>query len=262
MKLFVFAAGFGCWYSVLAAQPAKDPAAQKRATDPTLWMMNAEEHDPLVPIAEQERKQKFEGPVRNTQSVMIPPPAPKETQFAPAGTVSARALKNPLSSKGRKLVEKAQDQVRKQDYEAAKKTLDGAMKLDDARPYAMAISGSIALTQYIRSNDPKKLSVALAALIEAAPFLSDDAAAHSNLGLAYYFAGDEEQALREASRALQMDPARAKTRYVMGVILANQHRYSEAAYHLKIAASEMNAANDLLQRVQQLATEHPTREQN
>jgi tetratricopeptide (TPR) repeat protein len=119
----------------------------------------------------------------------------------------------------------------------------------------LAILGSIQLTQYIRTNDPKVLCGALASLLEAASGLPGDPSIRSNFSLALYYSGDGENALKESSKALQMDPTRAKTRYVLGMILAAQSRYDESAFHLKTAASEIPAAKELLERVEQLARE-------
>src|SRR3569623_2072665 len=117
MKLFVLAAGFACSCCMLTAQSA-DLTAQQRTTDPLLRFTNPDDRDPSVPVAEQEWNKKLAGSNRNNQPSLELPAPPKETQLAEGGTVSVRALKNPLSSKSLKLIEKAQDQIRKQDYVA------------------------------------------------------------------------------------------------------------------------------------------------
>jgi tetratricopeptide (TPR) repeat protein len=251
---------------ILSAQHPTDPAAKDRTPDPITRLRAMEaDHDPdqgpYVPLAEAEWKRMMNSSERtntaNTTSFPIPEPPKHDAQVVPAGTISVHAMQHPLSSKSRKILEKAENQIRNHDNDAAAATLESALKLEDARPRALAMSGAMQLTAYIRTNNAKILSGSLAALMEASQTLSEEPSLLSNLGMAFYFAGDADRALATASKSLQYDPSRAKTRYVLGLVLAWQHKYSEATYHLKLAAGEMPAANDLLQRVEQLALENP-----
>lgn len=241
---------------LLSGQRTPEMIEQQRAIDAAAQRA-MESNDPYVPLAEQEWARKVNADRAATTTIAVPiPAAPKESeQAAPPGTVSVKALRHPISSKSRKLIEKAEDQIHHQDYAAAEKTLNEAMTIEEVRPYALAIFGSMQLAQYIRTNRLPLLSASLAALVEAVAQVPDDVSAKSNLGLAYYYAGDPDNALKEASKALQMDSTRVKTRYVMGLILGGQRRYAEAAYHLKLAAPQIPAANELLQRIEQLAAE-------
>jgi len=243
-----------------AQQPADSAPAQDRAKDLAAARQRAMEidHDPdqgpYVPLAEAEWKRLSNRAADRNQAGVPIPPAPKEdAQVAPAGTISVRAMQHPLSSKSRKILDKAASQIQNHEEDAAAATLESALKLEDARPGALAMQGSMQLTAYIRTRNVKILSGAIAALMEAEQTLSDDPSVLSNLGMAFYLAGDPDRAIVAASKSLQSDPSRAKTRYVLGLVLAFQRKYTEAAYHLKLAAGELPAANDLLKRVNQLA---------
>lgn len=247
-----------CSCTLLLAQPQRDPRfPDMPPPDPRLDValkqplrqdFEPQEQDPLVPMAEREWVRKAGEPMR---TVSIPR---EQEPVGRAGTVSIHALEKPLSSKSRKLIEKIQEQIRQQDMEGARKSLEAASKLDDARPYALAISASMRLAEYVRGNKNSELvRMALVELEEASPLIPSDVGAHSNLALAHYFSGDLDRGLAEANKALQLDPARAKTRYVLGVILCGQGRYAEAAFHLKQASSEIAAARELLPSVEQLA---------
>jgi cytochrome c-type biogenesis protein CcmH/NrfG len=249
---------------ILSAQHPDDPATQERATDPVVARQRAMEidhdpdHGPYVPLAEAEWKRMSTSADRTNTTTFPIPEAPKPDQVLPTGTISVHEMQHPVSSKSRKILEKAEGQIRNHDDDAAAATLESALKLEDARPQALAMSGAMQLTAYIRTNNPKILSGSLAALMEASQTLSEDPSVLSNLGMAFYFAGEPERAFAAASKSLQYDPSRAKTRYVLGLVLAWQQKYSEATYHLKLAAGEMPAANDLLKRVERLALESPT----
>jgi tetratricopeptide (TPR) repeat protein len=163
--------------------------------------------------------------------------------------VSVQALRNPLSDKALKLLKKAEDETQKRDRVAAAKTLESALVLQDARPFALLMVGSEHLGEYFEARDPKLLRSALAELEEAVPQLPGEAAGHSNLALALHLKGDEERALREANKALQLDPARPKTRYVIGMILIEMGKISEALFHLKLAAPKFPDADQLVRTV-------------
>src|SRR5262245_14809821 len=144
----IVAASF-CTFSFLPAQQSSPSADDMRFTQASYSSFFEAEEREYVPIAEREWNRPTVAPVR--------PIGQKEETFTPAGTISFKALQNPISAKSRKLVEKAEGQVREHDYAAATKTLSAAMTLEDARPYALALSGSMKLTQYIRTNDPQTL---------------------------------------------------------------------------------------------------------
>jgi predicted Zn-dependent protease len=55
-----------------------------------------------------------------------------------------------------------------------------------------------------------------------------------------------EEGLVQARRAIQLDPGRPKTRFVLGQILLAMDRKEEAEFHLKRAAEEISGARKLL----------------
>lgn len=239
----------------------RDGAIQAAVRQRAMEMDHDPDHGPYVPLAEAEWKRLSTAPDRTNSASLPIPQAPKEdAQAAPAGTISVRAMQHPLSPKSRKLLDKAASQIQNHEDDAAAATIESALKLEDARPGALAMSGSMQLTAYIHTRNVKILSGAIAALMEAAQTLSDDPSVLSNLGMAFYLAGDPDRAFVAASKALQSDPSRAKTRYVLGLVLVWQHKFAEATYHLKLAAAELPAAETLLKRLEQeqLAAPGPT----
>jgi tetratricopeptide (TPR) repeat protein len=179
----------------------------------------------------------------------VPPNAPVETEAQGKGAVSVTALRQPLSEKGRKLLEQAEAQTRKSDRAAADKTLERALALKDARPLALLMLGTARLNEYLHSGDSKTLDLALTALEEAVPQLPGEANGHSNLALALYSKGEDGKALSEAKKALQLDPGAVKTRYVIGIVLLRQGKTDEAAYHLKMAAPTFAPAADVMRMI-------------
>jgi Flp pilus assembly protein TadD len=65
--------------------------------------------------------------------------------------------------------------------------------------------------------------------------------------------GRNEEALKAALKALQLDPGKAKTRYVVGQLLLQMGRTEEAEFHLKKAAPEVTGAQALLVKYFSLA---------
>ncbi|MEO8099251.1 MAG: tetratricopeptide repeat protein [Acidobacteriota bacterium] len=124
------------------------------------------------------------------------------------------------------------------------KTLTMALDYAQARPYALAIMGAEHLR--VTHGDTALLDHAIAELSEGSSLLPSDASVHSNLGMAFMLRGDQDRAMREAQTALQLDPARAKTRYVLGEFLRRQGHIPEALFHLRIAATEMESARKLI----------------
>ncbi|MEO8097477.1 MAG: tetratricopeptide repeat protein [Acidobacteriota bacterium] len=160
---------------------------------------------------------------------------------APAekGSISVEELRNPLEGKSLKLILSAQDLLAKGEKARAMKVLQVAMDDKRAAPYALMILG----TEHLKTGDTV---AAIAELEESVRLLPSAAAMHSNLALALGWSGNGEQALRHATKALQLDPSRPKTRFVMGQILLLLGRKDEAEFHLKIAAAALPGARALL----------------
>ena len=59
-------------------------------------------------------------------------------------------------------------------------------------------------------------------------------------------AGRSDEGLKEARKALQLDPGRPRYRYVIGQLLLQMDRLEEAKFHLKRAAEEIPGARVLL----------------
>ena len=108
-----------------------------------------------------------------------------------------------------------------------------------AAPHAFAMLG----TMYLADGDYKAAISALDAAVAMSPSV---AAYHSNLAWALANTDRFEEALKEARKALQLDPDHSKYRLVAGQILLALGRKEEAEFHLRKAASDLSSARELL----------------
>lgn len=152
-----------------------------------------------------------------------------------------RELERPLEGKGLRLLRTAQALLARGDKASGLEQLRVAMGDQTAEPYALAMLGN----EHIKSGDFDSAIHELQASLELLP---GQAANHSNLALALGARQRNEEALKEARKALQLDPGRSKARFVMGQILLQMGRAKEAEFHLKFAAEELPGARDLLAR--------------
>jgi len=154
-----------------------------------------------------------------------------------AGTISVEELRNPLTGKSLKAILTAQRHLRSGQREQGLEELRRAMKDPRAMPYAISILGA----EHIRTGD---FNVAVSELQQAVHVLRGRAENLSNLAYALYLTGQIELGLREARKALQLDPARPKTRLVLGMILLRQGSHdAEAIAYLQAATEEIPSAH-------------------
>jgi Flp pilus assembly protein TadD len=183
---------------------------------------------------------KSEGWPRDASNSEIAYPKPGEFRGAgPAGTISVQELEHPLEGKGLRLLVKARDFVAQGDYMRGMEQMRAAIREPGAEPYALAMLGE----EHLKHGD---VDSAIAELQSAVGMLPGISAIHSNLALALGTRQRNEEALSHARKALQLDPGRAKTRFVLGQILLQMGRNTEAGFHLRIAAKEVPVAQTLL----------------
>jgi Flp pilus assembly protein TadD len=145
-------------------------------------------------------------------------------------------LRNPLSRKGRKMLERAQRYSRSGDYAREIEQLRLALDERSARPYALGMLG-VAL---LRTGQVQQ---AITELERAVQLLPHDPTIHSNLGYAYGLTRQLDRAERSVERSLEIDRHRPRTRYLMGLILLDRGgRDEEALAHLRYARREVSGA--------------------
>lgn len=167
--------------------------------------------------------------------------APTNSQPVLPGNVSIRELERPLEGKPLRLLQKAQDSLQKGDWTAATAQLHEAMKIPAAEPYALGMLGA----EHLKRQD---FDSAIPLLQSALNMMPGIAANHSNLAWALSVRGRNEEALKEARRATQLDPGHARYRYVLGIILLRLNQREEAEFHLRKASKEFASAGEVLKQ--------------
>ncbi len=159
---------------------------------------------------------------------------------AVGGTVSVEELLNPLSGKALRTILNAQRDLRSGHRDRAMESLQQALDDPGARPYAV----SILAVEHLKAD---QLDIAVEELEEAVHLLPGHAEIHSNLAYALGRTGQYQRALSEARQALQLDPAGAKTRLVLGwILLLHAETADEGVAYLKMIAPEFPDARRAL----------------
>ena len=156
---------------------------------------------------------------------------------ADSGTVSVEELRNPLSGKSLRTILSAQQHLRSGERLQGLQELRQAMNDPIAMPYAISILGA----EHVRSGE---YDVATRELQQAVTLLPGRAENFSNLAYVLYLTGRIEEGVAEARKALQLDPARPKTRLVLGMLLLRHGSHeAEAIAHLQAATEEVPSAH-------------------
>jgi tetratricopeptide (TPR) repeat protein len=155
------------------------------------------------------------------------------------GSISVNELRKPLEGKPLKLILKAQELIARGEIERAKKVLEVAKQNERSLPYALSMLATI----HLKASE---FDLAISELQEANRILPWDATTHSNLAYALGAKGQSEAAAAEARKALQLDPSRLKTRFVLGQVLLQMGQREEAKFHLELAAQALPGARRLL----------------
>ena len=136
-------------------------------------------------------------------------------------TVSADVLRHPLSSKARRLFEKAMHFAEMGDHHTAIDGLrDALVKCPGDAPYAHNLLGLeyIEAHQYTQAKD---------SFAEAARLMPRESSNHSNLGLSLAIVGDWETAEKEERRALQLDKSNLKARVILDALLVRKRQATD-----------------------------------
>jgi Flp pilus assembly protein TadD len=140
---------------------------------------------------------------------------PNEPTQSIASTVSADQLQHPLSSRGAKMIRKAQEFMRVDDHVNAIAELKHALTESSAVPYAHSLLG----TEYLKTG---QIMAARTELEQAVEVLSHDPALHSNLGYALFLTGNSDRGEQEVRKALELDRNNTPAQKLLGYILRSR----------------------------------------
>lgn len=161
---------------------------------------------------------------------------------AQSETISVEELRNPLAGQALRKVQSARSHLTSGQHELGMQELRQAMIDPVALPYAISLLGAAHLMK-------GQVDLAVDELQEAVRLLPRPEN-HANLAYALFLSGRQElleTSLQEARRALQLNPANAKTRFVLGEILLRHGSLdTEALFHLRAAAREIPDAQRVI----------------
>lgn len=138
-------------------------------------------------------------------------------------TVSADLLRHPLSSKARRLFEKAMHFAELGNHHAAIANLRDAMaKCPGDAAYADNLLG----LEYI---EVQQYADAKTSFAEAARLMPHESSNHSNLGLSMAIIGEWDSAEQEERRALQLDKSNDKAKLILEALLVRKRNQTTDA---------------------------------
>lgn len=153
------------------------------------------------------------------------PDFPQSAPHAPVGpvTVSTDVLRHPLSSKARRLFEKAMHYAEMGNHSAAIEGLQEALvKCPSDAPYTQNLLG----LEYIETNRFADAKNSFEAAVQLMP---RESANHSNFGLSLAIVGEWDSAEREERKALQLDKSNPKAKLILEALLMRKRTRSEHA---------------------------------
>ena len=138
-------------------------------------------------------------------------------------TVSTDMLRHPLSSKARRLFEKAMHFAQLGNHHAAIAGLREALaKCPSDAPYAQNLLG----LEYI---EVQQYPEAKASFAEAARLMPHESSNHSNLGLSLAIVGEWDSAEQEERKALQLDKSNDKAKLILEALLVRKRNQATDA---------------------------------
>jgi predicted Zn-dependent protease len=148
--------------------------------------------------------------------------------------VSVVELQHPLSRKGRKLIERAQNDLNSGKTAEGIRRLQDALQEPSAAPWAHSILGATYLQLWRTADAITELEQA----VQLLPIASN----YSNLGHAHCIMGDTERGEEDLQHALQLDSSSPQTHYLIGLLLLdNKSRSHEACEQFQRAQTVQGA---------------------
>ena len=155
------------------------------------------------------------------------------------GVVSVEELRRPLTGNSLRAISTAQEHLKSGQRERGIEELRQAMNDPVAMPYAISILGA----EHLKTGQTDTALLELEQAVHLLPRPEN----HSNLALALYRARNTERGLQEVRKALRLDPGKAKTRLVLGLLLLQQGSHdAQAIRNLEAAAEEVPRAHLVL----------------
>jgi tetratricopeptide (TPR) repeat protein len=152
----------------------------------------------------------------------FPAPAPVGGGSGPS-TISTDVLRHPLSSKARRLFEKAMHFAELGNHHAAIAGLREALvKCPSDAAYAQNLLG----LEYIEAQQYPE---AKASFGEAARLMPHESSNHSNLGLSLAIVGEWDSAEQEERKALQLDKSNDKAKLILEALLVRKRNQAADA---------------------------------
>ncbi len=149
---------------------------------------------------------------------MTTSPQSAESYSAGPATVSVDVLRHPISSKGRRLLEKAMVQAERGNHAAAIQDLRQALA---KYPLDAAYTDNVLGLEYIET---RQFNEAKTYFKEAARLMPNESCNHSNYGLSLAIVGELETAEKEERKALQLDSANSNAQYILEALLLHKRR--------------------------------------
>jgi Flp pilus assembly protein TadD len=150
-------------------------------------------------------------------------PQPRHTDQPGASTVSTDVLRHPLSSKARRLFEKAMHLAELGNHHGAIDGLREALvKCPADAPYAQNLLG-------LEYMEVEQYGAAKTSFAEAARLMPRESSNHSNLGLSLAIAGEWDSAEQEERKAIQLDKSNSKAQLILEALLVRKRNKAAAA---------------------------------
>jgi tetratricopeptide (TPR) repeat protein len=139
-------------------------------------------------------------------------PNSREHLPSSTSTISAEALRHPLSAKARRRLENALRLAELGEHPAAIKELrETLVKEPSSAPYAQNLLG----VEYVQNQ---QFTEARTSFEEAVRLMPHESVNHSNLGFSLAVAGDLNSAEQEARTAIQLDPANSQAKTLLDLL--------------------------------------------
>ena len=133
-------------------------------------------------------------------------------------TVSADLLRHPLSSKTRRMLQRAVDWMRSGNHQEAIRQLEDTLAKD---PSSAAYVHSLLGFEYMKTD---QFSAAVNSFEQAIALLPHDAANHQNFAISLAAVGDMKRAEQEVRRAQELAPESIEIRQFLDVLTAVNDR--------------------------------------
>ncbi len=150
-------------------------------------------------------------------------PQPGPADASGSSTISTDVLRHPLSSKARRLFEKAMHLAELGNHQDA---IAGLREALVKCPADAAYTDSLLGLEYV---EVQQYAEAKASFAEAARLMPRESSNHSNLGLSLAIVGEWDSAEQEVRKALQLDKSNDKAKLILEALLVRKRNQANDA---------------------------------